>query len=100
MALVVHPGTKHVGTKPVAFVVTPPSAPAPPAFSTPTLGSSPASLWDKVVAEKMALVLVKALEAVETNAGGDARLQRRCGLRALPLPVVIPMLSHEHCVVS
>jgi hypothetical protein len=36
---------------------------------------------------------------VETNAGGDARLQRRCGLRALPLPV-IEMLSHEHCVVS
>ncbi len=65
----------------------------------PTLGSSPASLWDEVVAEKMALVLVKALEAVETNAGGDARLQRRFGLRALP-PPVIPMPSHEHCVVS
>ena len=39
------------------------------------------------------------LEAVETNAGGDARLQRRCGLRGLP-PPVIPMPSHEHCVVS
>ena len=38
-------------------------------------------------------------EAVETNVGGNARFQRRCGLRGLPSPV-IPMFSDKHCVVS
>ena len=39
------------------------------------------------------------LEAVETNASGNASLQRRCGLRGLP-PPVIPILSDKYCVVS